>query len=379
MKKLALSIVFFVLSAAVASGTVPEEDKDFQSGVQYYKGKNYEAAVIQFKEYVDKNPDPSAYYMIGYSMYKLGKFSEADEYFSEAYLIDPEFSPEKVQPAAVEKGPQPSGSPQEAFAKQKARTSGPALEPEPTLPGDPTQQLALVPQFIEPATRSGLEKATDVEESIEEHGTEYGEISEESGISDPLEPWNRAMFTFNDKLYFWVAKPLARGYSVIVPEWGRVRVKNIFHNISMPVRFVNNLLQLKINGSGTELLRFVFNTTVGVGGMFDVAKNIDLKVQEEDLGQTLGVYGIGNGFYIVWPVLGSSSIRDTVGTVGDFFLELVSYITPTEALIGVRTFDYTNETSLHIGDYEDFKESAIDPYISLKSAYTEYRKNKIKE
>jgi phospholipid-binding lipoprotein MlaA len=83
----------------------------------------------------------------------------------------------------------------------------------------------------------------------------------------------------------------------------------------MPVRFVNNFLQLKINKAGTELLRFVFNSTVGVAGMFDVAKNIGLKKQEEDLGQTLGVYGIGNGFYIIWPVLGSSSIRDTVGTV----------------------------------------------------------------
>jgi phospholipid-binding lipoprotein MlaA len=253
-----------------------------------------------------------------------------------------------------------------------------------TVPGEdkssegPVQQLALAPQFMDPDS-SEDKKAADVEESIEEQGTEYGEITEENGIADPLEPWNRAMFTFNDKLYFWVAKPLARGYSVIVPEWGRVRVKNIFHNISMPVRFVNNLLQLRINGAGTEFLRFAFNTTVGVGGMFDVAKNIGLKASEEDLGQTLGVYGIGNGFYIIWPVIGSSSIRDTVGTVGDFFMEPVSYITPTEALIGVRVFDYTNETSLRIGDYEDFKESAIDPYISLRSAYIEYRKNKIKE
>lgn len=418
MKKLTLGAVLFVLFAAEAFATVPEDGKEFQSGVQYYNNKNYKAAANQFREYVDRTPDPSAYYLIGYSMYKLGKLSEADEYFSEAYLIDPEFSPEKVNPekldseklqeeilpkepaldketlaasetkaiqlAAVARGSQLSESLQEALAEQKA--SGPkpalelALEPETTLsPEEPVQQLALVPQFIEPATQSGSEKSTDVEESIEEHGAENGEIAEEDYIPDPLEPWNRAMFTFNDKLYFWVAKPLARGYSVLVPEWGRVRVKNVFHNISMPVRFVNNLLQLKIHKAGTELLRFVFNTTFGVAGMFDVAKNIDLRVQEEDLGQTLGVYGIGNGFYIVWPVLGSSSIRDTVGTVGDFFLEPVSYITPTEALIGVRTFDYINETSLHIGDYEDFKESAIDPYISLKSAYIEYRKNKIKK
>jgi phospholipid-binding lipoprotein MlaA len=410
MKKLALSIVLVALFASVASATVPGQDEEFQSGVKYYNSRNYETAVKHLQEYVGKKPDPTAYYLIGYSMYKLGNFSEADEYFSEAYFIDPEFSLEKVsfakepseeilpkepaaakgtlaasetgilQLAAVERGPQPTGPLQEAFAEQKTKDAEPAQEPATTpTPEESPRQLTLVPQFIEPAAPSEEKKATDVEESALEEGTEYEEISEENGIPDPLEPWNRAMFTFNDKLYFWVAKPLARGYSAIVPEWGRVRVKNIFQNISMPVRFANNLLQLKIRGAGTELLRFVFNTTAGVGGMFDVAKNIDLKVHEEDLGQTLGVYGIGNGFYIVWPVLGFSSLRDTVGTMGDFYLEPVSYITPTEALIGVRTVDYTNETSLHIGDYEDMKESAIDPYISFRSAYIEYRKNKIKE
>ena len=221
-------------------------------------------------------------------------------------------------------------------------------------------------------------KSTVVEPGMEQ-GEEYAEIDGENGIADPLEPWNRAMFTFNDKLYFWVAKPVAMGYSAIVPEWGRVRVRNIFKNITMPVRFVNNLLQLKIKGAGTELLRFVFNTTAGVGGMFDVAKNIDLNAQNEDFGQTLGVYGIGNGFYLVWPVLGPSSLRDTVGTVGDFFLDPVNYISPNKSLIGVRSFDYTNDTSLHIGDYEDLKESALDPYVSFRNAYFQHRNSKVKE
>jgi phospholipid-binding lipoprotein MlaA len=409
MKKLTLSIVLFVLFAAVASAAVPGEDREYQAGVKDYNTRNYKTAVKHLEEYVGNNPDPTAYFLIGYSMYKLGKFSEADEYFSEAYLIDPEFSPEKgslakkpseeilpnvpaaaketvaasgtkiSQPAAETEEPQRSKLVYEAFAEQKARGAEPTQEPATTLsPGLSAQKFVLVPQFIESATPSEAKKSTAVEESALEQETEYKE-AEENGISDPLEPWNRAMFTFNDKFYFWVAKPLARGYSAIVPEWGRVRVKNIFQNITMPVRFVNNLLQLKIRGAGTELLRFVFNTTAGVGGMFDVAKNIDLKVPEEDLGQTLGVYGIGNGFYIIWPVLGLSSLRDSVGTVGDFFLDPVSYITPTESQIGVRTFDYTNETSLHIGDYEDMKESAVDPYISFRSAYIEYRKNKIKE
>jgi phospholipid-binding lipoprotein MlaA len=208
---------------------------------------------------------------------------------------------------------------------------------------------------------------------------EYEEIAEEKGIADPLEPWNRMMFTFNDRFYFWLLKPVAQGYSAIVPEWGRVRVKNIFHNITMPVRFVNNLLQLKIDEAGTEVIRFVLNTTAGALGMFDVAKNIDLKAHDEDLGQTFGSYGFGDGFYIVWPLLGPSSLRDTAGLVGDYFLDPVSYITPTASSIGVRSVDVTNRTSLHIGDYEDLKESALDPYIAFRSAYFEYRENKIKE
>jgi len=207
----------------------------------------------------------------------------------------------------------------------------------------------------------------------------YEEIGEEKEIADPLEPWNRMMFTFNDRFYFWVLKPVAQGYSAIVPEWGRVRVNNIFHNITMPVRFVNNLLQLKIDEAGTEVIRFVLNSTAGVLGMFDVAKNIDLKAHDEDLGQTLGSYGFGDGFYLVWPVLGPSSLRDTVGTAGDFFLDPVSYITPTASSIGVRSVDVTNKTSLHIGDYEDLKESALDSYVSFRHAYFQYRENKIKE
>ena len=96
MKKLVLSTVLFVLFAAVASATLYGEDKEFQSAFKYYNTRDYKTAVKHLKEYVGKKPDPTAYYMIGYSMYKLGKFSEADEYFKEAYLIDPEFSPEKV-------------------------------------------------------------------------------------------------------------------------------------------------------------------------------------------------------------------------------------------------------------------------------------------
>ncbi|MBI5849067.1 MAG: VacJ family lipoprotein [Nitrospirae bacterium] len=203
---------------------------------------------------------------------------------------------------------------------------------------------------------------------------------ENEDIADPLEPINRVFFTFNDKLYFWVLKPAARVYGFIVPEWGRTRVRNVFDNIQSPVRLVNALLQLKINKSGTEFARFVLNSTVGVAGLFDIAsRHPELRTSEEDLGQTFGSYGIGEGFYLVLPFLGPSSLRDTAGMVGDYFVDPIGYITPARDAIAVRTFDRVNDTSFKIGDYEDIKESAVDPYFSIRDMYKQYRRNKIRE
>jgi phospholipid-binding lipoprotein MlaA len=131
---------------------------------------------------------------------------------------------------------------------------------------------------------------------------------------------------------------------------------------------------------GVELSRFILNSTVGIGGLFDIAsRHPELVVGEEDFGQTLGSYGIGNGFYLLWPILGPSSLRDSVGLAGDYFLNPVSYITPTGDYIAVRSGEEINDTSLRIGEYEDFKEAAIDPYISMRDAYTQYRRNKVRE
>jgi len=96
MKKVALAMMLIVLFAAVAGAAIPSDDKDFRTGLKSYNSKNYQAAVKYFKEYINKKPDPTAYYLTGYALYKLGKFSEADDYFRDAFLIDPEFSLEKV-------------------------------------------------------------------------------------------------------------------------------------------------------------------------------------------------------------------------------------------------------------------------------------------
>lgn len=198
-------------------------------------------------------------------------------------------------------------------------------------------------------------------------------------IADPLEPVNRAMFVFNDKAYFWVMKPIARGYGAVVPEGARVSVRNFFSNLGTPVRFANNLLQGKFKGAGTELLRFVINSTIGIAGLFDPARTgFRIEPRDEDLGQTLGHYRVGQGLYIVLPILGPSTARDTVGRVGDHFADPLSSIADPWAQTGVRAYKAENELSLSIGDYEDLRKSSLDPYAAVRDAYIQNRAEKVR-
>ena len=199
-------------------------------------------------------------------------------------------------------------------------------------------------------------------------------------VADPLSSWNRAMFHFNDKLYFWALKPISRGYKAVIPTPVRSGIKNFFHNLTMPIRMVSCLLQGKGRAASAELSRFLINSTVGILGFGNPAKRWpELNPSEEDLGQTLARYGIGNGFYIVWPFLGPSTLRDSVGMAGEWFLNPVSYVEPTETYLEVRAVDTVNTTSFKIGDYESLKEAALDPYVALRNAYIQHRKKKVEE
>jgi phospholipid-binding lipoprotein MlaA len=189
---------------------------------------------------------------------------------------------------------------------------------------------------------------------------------------------NRVFFAFNDQLYFLLLKPVTRGYSFILPEGVRISIRNFFDNIATPIRLVNNLLQFKFKSAGNELLRFGVNSTVGVLGLFDIAQNhMDIKAQDEDFGQTLGKWGLGPGFYITWPILGPSSLRDSVGYAGDYFLDPVNYIDPEIDRYAIKIGDQVNRTSFVIGDYEEIKKDAIDPYAAIRDIYHQYRKSKI--
>lgn len=200
-------------------------------------------------------------------------------------------------------------------------------------------------------------------------------------IADPIEPVNRAFFHFNDKLYFWVFKPVATGYKTIIPEDGRVGVRNFFSNFTTPVRLVNCLLQARLKGAGNETARFFINTTLGIAGVLDLAKKaFKIEKQEADFGQTLGVWGMGPVLYIHWPILGPSTLRETVGYVGDTLLDVRTYLPSRFLIINVSAWalDKVNETSLTLGEYESLKNAALDPYIAVREAYFQYRQNKIK-
>lgn len=224
------------------------------------------------------------------------------------------------------------------------------------------------------------EKTTGAGSSPRPEIAEEAEAGTLPSIADPLEPVNRALFAFNDKAYFWVMKPVARGYRAVVPEGVRVSVRNFFSNLAMPIRFVNNLLQGKIRNSGVELARFAINTAAGLGGLFDPARtDFHLEPRDEDLGQTFGRYGLGHGFYVVLPLIGPSSLRDAAGLAGDAFLDPVNYAGDVEVALGIHALEAENEVSLKIGEYEDLKKSAIDPYVAVRDAYSQYRAKRVRE
>jgi phospholipid-binding lipoprotein MlaA len=198
-------------------------------------------------------------------------------------------------------------------------------------------------------------------------------------VNDPIESVNRAIFWFNDKLYFYLFKPVARGLRY-VPENVRVSADNFFDNLSAPLRFCNNLLQLQFDDASDELARFIFNSTFGVAGLFDIAKEKGgIKRRNEDFGQTLGRYGIGSGFYLVLPVFGPSNIRDAVGRLGDYYLSPLDYALKFEERIVIKVVEQENSLSLDKDTYEGIKRDALDPYLFIRDAYAQGREAAIKE
>jgi phospholipid-binding lipoprotein MlaA len=227
--------------------------------------------------------------------------------------------------------------------------------------------------------------ATDTNASDEDEFEDDIDIAlETTFIKDSMPSYNRAIFTFNDKAYYYVMRPVSNGYKFVVPEKARVGVRNFFTNVRMPIRFFNCLFQGKFKGAGTEFARLIINSTVGVAGFSDAAKkHFNLDIQDEDFGQTLGNYNCGAGTFIQLPLLGPSNVRDTIGLVADIALDPITllgiFVSPY-AGAGTRAYVTLNDISIDKGDtYEALVEDAIDPYIAIQDAYTQNRIKKINE
>lgn len=215
-------------------------------------------------------------------------------------------------------------------------------------------------------------------ESVDFLSDEFYAYDEDSTeVRDPLEPFNRMIFRFNDKMYIHVMEPVATVYSHVLPLDFRDSIFNFFRNLEEPVRFINTLLQGRFGDSGDVLARFLINSTLGVYGFGDAAARVfNVQPVEATLGETFANWGLGDGFYLVVPFYGSSTLRDFTGTMIDGFA-MTPYYAWTDDFYEqavVYAGKETNTLSMHLGEYEELKGVLFDPYISFRNAYIQYRR-----
>lgn len=197
---------------------------------------------------------------------------------------------------------------------------------------------------------------------------------------DPIEPVNRAVYKFNDKADQYVLQPVARGYDKITPDPVQRSIGNFFHNARAPISIVNSALQLKFYRFNVALGRFMVNTTVGVGGLFDPATRWGIDDPREDFGQTFGYWGLGQGPYLVLPLLGPSTGRDFTGGLGDQFLYPINYLDDIDddyvyLIYGLRALEVVDKRAELLG-FEQTLAQQFDPYAFVRGYYLE---NRLKE
>lgn len=201
-------------------------------------------------------------------------------------------------------------------------------------------------------------------------------MSQAASEEDPWESFNRPIFRFNDTVDTYALKPIAQGYQAVTPQFLEDGVHNVFGNIGDVGNLANNLLQGKLHNAGVDTGRLIFNTTFGVLGFFDVAKHMGLRKNDEDFGQTLGVWGLNSGPYLVIPLLGPSTVRDATGRVPDSFLTPYPYMdhVPTRNVTrGVQLVD----TRANLLQAERLVSG--DKYIFIRNAYLQSREFKVKD
>jgi len=190
---------------------------------------------------------------------------------------------------------------------------------------------------------------------------------------DPLQPMNRKVFWFNDKVDTYVLEPVAKGWDAIAPKPVERSVSNFFTNLRSPIVVANDLLQGKLRNGTKDTVRFLINTTIGVAGFFDRATPLGLEQHVEDLGQTLGWWGLPPGPYLVIPIIGPSNPRDGVGLIGDSFANGLSWFVPWYVLLGVRGVELVNTRAVLLDTIDQAKQSSFDYYVFVRNAYLQRR------
>jgi phospholipid-binding lipoprotein MlaA len=190
---------------------------------------------------------------------------------------------------------------------------------------------------------------------------------------DPWEPLNRKVFWFNDHLDMYLIEPAAKGWDFVTPKRVQTSLSNFFANLRFPIDTVNNLLQGKVQYAATDVGRFVVNTTVGAAGFFDPAKSFGLLPHPEDFGQTLGVWGLRSGPYLVLPILGPSTLRDGAGILVDYPISITPFFVDWYYLFAARTVELVNFRASVLDAVHQAKEASLDYYSFVRNAYLQRR------
>ena len=201
---------------------------------------------------------------------------------------------------------------------------------------------------------------------------------DDAAQDDPWEPMNRKVFGFNEKLDAWVLEPVATGWDFVMPDPVERSIQRFYRNLGSPVNFVNNLLQAKPEAAITDFGRFLVNSTVGIGGLFDPAGAwLRMPESDEDFGQTLGVWGVPPGPYLVLPFFGPSNPRDTGGMVFDYGLNGYTWFFPWYVNLGLTSVRIVNQRSRLLETIREERKDAFDFYVAVRNAYVQRRESQV--
>jgi phospholipid-binding lipoprotein MlaA len=198
-------------------------------------------------------------------------------------------------------------------------------------------------------------------------------------VNDPLESYNRVMFDINRTIDGVLLKPVAEFYVLIMPTWVQERVSNVLDNLGEPLNFANNLLQGKFERAGITVTRFALNSTLGVIGIFEVADEFGLERKPEDFGQTLASWGVGEGPFLMLPLLGPSNPRDAVGFAVDWVIDPMNYVLTDDARLGRTISRGIEQRSANLDNLEALEKTSIDFYAAMRELYRQFRANAIRD